>query len=193
MSNPIPPLLYVDEQYTSGQFNNNVKVYGNFTIQNTSDSTAQGTGAVVIEGGLYVNKSVIIGSTNVSTDTSSGALVISGGLGLSGSINANNATFIEYISCGTNISINNNGYGIRVKEGLNAKQGLVTLPTSTGHYVVNNTSVTSLSRIFLTTNNTAGTVGYVVVSSRIPGTSFTIQSSSINDGSDIAYEIFEPV
>jgi hypothetical protein len=82
------------------------------------------------------------------------------------------------------------GAGLRVKEGSNAKQGVATL--AAGSVVVSNTSVTSTSRIMLTTQTPGGTVGAVYVSARVAGTSFTITSTSGADTSTVAYQIFEP-
>jgi hypothetical protein len=89
-----------------------------------------------------------------------------------------------------NLAITTAGNGLRVKEGSNAKQGTSVLVAGT--VVVANTSVTANSRIFLTNNTVGGTAGFLVVSARTPGTSFTILSSNAADTSTIAWEIFEP-
>jgi hypothetical protein len=89
-----------------------------------------------------------------------------------------------------NLSLPQVGGGLRVKEGNNCKQGTATLVAGT--VTVANTSVTANSRIFLTGQADGGTPGFVRVSSRVPGTSFTITSSSGTDTSTVAYEIFEP-
>jgi len=86
--------------------------------------------------------------------------------------------------------LNNVGSGLQVAEGANAKQGTAVL--AAGSSVVANTSVTANSRILLTSNLDGGTPGFVRVSARTAGTSFTITSSSGTDTSTIAYEIFEP-
>jgi hypothetical protein len=87
-------------------------------------------------------------------------------------------------------SITTAGQGLAVKEGSNAKQGTAVLVA--GSKVVANTAVTANSRIFLTSQVDGGTPGFVRVSTRTAGTSFTITSSSGTDTSTIAYEIFEP-
>ena len=86
--------------------------------------------------------------------------------------------------------LNNVGSGLQVAEGANAKQGTAVL--AAGSATVANTSVTANSRIFLTSNADGGTPGFVRVSARTAGTSFTITSNSSTDTSTIAYEIFEP-
>lgn len=82
------------------------------------------------------------------------------------------------------------GFGLQVKEGANAKQGTAVLVGGT--VTVANTAVTANSRILLTSQVDGGTPGFVRVSTRVAGTSFTIKSSSTTDTSTIAYEIFEP-
>lgn len=82
------------------------------------------------------------------------------------------------------------GFGFAVKEGANAKQGVSTLVAGT--VTVANTNVTASSRIFLTTQTPGGTAGFLVVSARVAGTSFTILSSNAADTSVVAWEIFEP-
>jgi hypothetical protein len=87
-------------------------------------------------------------------------------------------------------SVTTAGQGLAVKEGSNAKQGTATLVA--GSAVVANTSVTANSRILLTSQADGGTPGFLRVSTRTAGTSFTITSSSGTDTSTVAYQIFEP-
>lgn len=79
---------------------------------------------------------------------------------------------------------------LQVAEGANAKQGTAVL--AAGAVTVANTSITASSRIFVTSNIDGGTPGFLRVSARVAGTSFTITSSSGTDTSTVAYEIFEP-
>jgi hypothetical protein len=88
-----------------------------------------------------------------------------------------------------NLRIVTAGRGFLVAEGSNAKQGTTTLVA--GSSVVSNTSVTATSRIFLTSQVDGGTPGFLRVSTRTAGTSFTITSSNGADTSTVAYEIFE--
>lgn len=89
------------------------------------------------------------------------------------------------------ISVSTEGFGLKVKEGSNAKQGAATLVAGT--VSVANTSVTGNSRIFLTCQDTNGGVpGALYVSARVDSTSFNITSTSALDTSIVAYEIFEP-
>jgi len=82
------------------------------------------------------------------------------------------------------------GKGLRVAEGTNAKQGTAVLIAGT--VVVANTSVTASSRILLTSQVDGGAPGFLRVSARTAGTSFTILSSSGTDTSTVGYFILEP-
>lgn len=89
-----------------------------------------------------------------------------------------------------NLDLAGIGNGLQVAEGTNAKQGTAVLVAGT--VTVANTAVTASSRILLTTQTPGGTAGFLVVSARVAGTSFTILSSNAADTSTVAYEIFEP-
>ena len=119
-------------------------------------------------------------------------LPLAGGT-LTGTLNIGNFAAIECsgdLNTGFGqVRVQSAGNGFRVAEGGNAKQGAVTL--TAGQAVVANTSVTSTSRIFLTGQADGGTPGWLRVSARTAGTSFTIRSSSGTDTSTVAYEIFE--
>jgi hypothetical protein len=82
------------------------------------------------------------------------------------------------------------GKGLRVKEGTNAKMGTAVLVG--GSKVVSTTAVTSTSRIYITSNVDGGTPGWLRVSARTAGTSFTITSSSGSDTSTVAWLLVEP-
>lgn len=88
------------------------------------------------------------------------------------------------------LSLKANVAGLRVTEGSNSKQGVFTLVS--GISIVGNTSVTSVSRIFLTSQVDGGTPGFLRVSSRVVGTSFTVTSGNPLDTSVVAFEILEP-
>jgi hypothetical protein len=61
-----------------------------------------------------------------------------------------------------------------------------------GTVTVNTTAVTANSEIFLTCQTPGGTPGFLRVSARTAGTSFTITSSSSTDTSVVAWMIVEP-
>lgn len=82
------------------------------------------------------------------------------------------------------------GRGLRVAEGSNAKMGTATLVA--GAATASTTAVTANSRIFLTCQTPGGTPGFLRVSARTAGTSFTITSSSGTDTSVVAWMIVEP-
>jgi hypothetical protein len=116
------------------------------------------------------------------------------------STQTNNIVLVEK-SDGTDLVTMNNtgdvkmalaGGGLYVKEGTNATMGVATLVAGT--VTVSTTKVTANSRIFLTRQTTAGTLGTSVdVTARTAGTSFTITSNgSVLDTSDVAWMIVEP-
>lgn len=80
--------------------------------------------------------------------------------------------------------------GLGVKEGSNATMGTSVLVAGT--VTVSNTSVAANSRIFLTSQADGGAPGYLRVSARVVGTSFTITSGSNTDTSTVAWIIFTP-
>jgi hypothetical protein len=90
----------------------------------------------------------------------------------------------------TDLDIATAGKGLRVAEGSNAKMGTTALVA--GSKVVSNTAVTANSRIYLTSQADGGTPGWLRVSARTAGTSFTITSSSGTDTSTVAYLLIEP-
>lgn len=61
-----------------------------------------------------------------------------------------------------------------------------------GTVVVANTSVTAVSNIYLTSQVDGGAPGFLRVSTRTAGTSFTILSSSGTDTSTVAWYMVEP-
>lgn len=80
--------------------------------------------------------------------------------------------------------------GLSIKEGTNTTMGIATL--SGGTVVVNTNKVTADSRIFLTAQATDANKGFLEVSTRTAGTSFTILSSNASDTRSIAWIIMEP-
>ncbi len=76
-----------------------------------------------------------------------------------------------------------------VESGTDPCSGIATLVGGTK--VVTTTKVTANSRIQLTSNVDGGTPGWLRVSARTPGTSFTILSSSGTDTSQVAWLIVE--
>ena len=61
-----------------------------------------------------------------------------------------------------------------------------------GTKVVNDASVTANTKIYLSCSAVGGTTGFLTVSARTAGVSFTILSSSILDTSTVSYLMVEP-
>ena len=89
-----------------------------------------------------------------------------------------------------NITLAAAGNGLLIKEGTNATLGTATLVA--GSVVVSTTKVTAASRIQLTGNSDGGTPGWLRVSTRTAGTSFTVTSSSGTDTGTVGWVIVEP-
>lgn len=99
-------------------------------------------------------------------------------------------SFSVFGNTATSLALGSAGGGLAVKEGTNARSGVSTLVGGT--VTVANTSVTATSRIQLTSNADGGTPGWLRVSARTAGTSFTITSSSGTDTSTVAWFMVEP-
>lgn len=101
-----------------------------------------------------------------------------------------NGSFTAYQGSAKALIAGTAGGGLAIAEGTNARSGTAVLVG--GSKVVANTSITTNSRIHLTSNADGGTPGWLRVSTRTAGTSFTIQSSSASDTSTVAWMIVEP-
>ena len=142
------------------------------SVSNGAHSVAMGNGAITTNAG-----SVVWGGSTASpqTDTAANQFCLSFAGG--------------YRFFLGDFSVLTLGKGLRVVEGANAKQGVVTLVAGVG--VVANTAVTASSRIFYCGQDTAVT-GFLRISARSAGSGFTITSSQAGDTGVVAYEIFEP-
>ena len=161
----------------------------NCTIVGCTGDNHGGTGQLY---GLQVagtqTNTTFFGNT-VTGSTAAFNYVSGGGYFLVGPFNADFSGIPYGVEFG-NIEVKVAGAGLRVKEGTNCKQGTAVLVAGT--VTVADTAVTASSRIFLTSQADGGTPGFLRVSARTAGASFTITSSSGTDTSTVAYEIFEP-
>jgi hypothetical protein len=99
--------------------------------------------------------------------------------------------FTAFTGAAKALSAGTAGGGLSIKEGTNARMGIATLNGTTA-VTVANTSVTAATRIFLTINNPAGTVGSPYTSARVAGTSFDLKSTTAGDTSTVAWMLVEP-
>ncbi len=89
------------------------------------------------------------------------------------------------------------GKGIQIKNGTNARIGTASL--AAGTVTIANTSITANTRVFAMSYNIVGTPGFLAMSGRVVGTSFTITSytgtGSVNnlDTSSFSWILFETV
>lgn len=92
------------------------------------------------------------------------------------------------------VAISGLGSGPLIKEGSNARMGVVTL--SAGSATVLNSTVTANTRIFLTVNNqnSLNLLGFLRVTARTPGVSFSISTGiALDFGSVVAWLLIEPI
>jgi hypothetical protein len=82
------------------------------------------------------------------------------------------------------------GAGLRMQTGTNEFFGTATLVNGT--VTVANTAITADSVVFLTPQNEVDTPGFVSVTTRTPGVSFVIGSSTATDDSLVGWMIVEP-
>jgi hypothetical protein len=173
---------------TAGNGNNEfvTRVGGNAAVRVTTSGLMSVGGLVVANSGspLGVKGGLAVGSTYYTLAAPTDGAIINGNVGIG------NSSPLYKLDVTGNIAADSAGSGFLVKEGPNAKQGTSVLVGGT--VTVSNTSVTANSRIFLTAQNNSGTTGFLSVSARTAGTSFTILSSSVLDTSIVAWEIFEP-
>lgn len=79
---------------------------------------------------------------------------------------------------------------IAINDGNNEQMGVSTLIAGT--VTVSNVKVTANTRIFYSVQSAGGTQGFLRISARTPGVSFTISSTSGTDTSQIAWLLIEP-
>lgn len=89
-----------------------------------------------------------------------------------------------------NVTLGTAGNGVLIKTGSNATAGTGTLVGGT--LTVNTTKTTASSMIFLTSQSDGGAPGFLRITARSAGTSFTVTSSSGTDTSTFAWWILEP-
>lgn len=149
-------------------------------LTNTDTSTGVATGIAGIVGSQQTSGIAFIREA-LSTDTGHFAVITS-----------NAGTYGERLRVDNvgQVMIQTAGRGLSVKEGSNCKMGVSALVGGT--VTVSTTAVTTSSRIFLTSNTDGGTPGWLRVSARVNGTSFTITSSSGSDTSTVAWILVEP-
>jgi len=162
---------------TAGQGGNTGGAGGGITLQaGGGGGTGHTGGSISIIAGYATSGTAGSLTLQVSNAGATGATFIMS--------NYNTALTLSQLQIGTV------GYGLSIKEGANAKQGLSAAMTA-GSITISTTAVTTNSRIHLTINVPGGTVGSVYVSSKTAGTGFTITSTSSTDTSQVAWMIVE--
>ncbi|KAG6559874.1 hypothetical protein RHABOEDO_001877 (plasmid) [Candidatus Rhabdochlamydia oedothoracis] len=105
------------------------------------------------------------------------------------------AQVINTAASTSGVAISNEGSGLLIKEGTNARMGratLVSILLSPSVVTVFNNTVTANTEIFLCSNIPSGGPGILSVIARTAGVSFTISSSAIGDTSVVSWLLIEP-
>lgn len=184
----------------ANSLNTNLTGFTNTVIGTGAGQTATGSGNIligVVEPTVAAgNNQLNLGCTMFGTGvgTTSGSTPGTGKIG----INNNAPTYTFDVLTG-NVGVGTTGFGLRVKEGSNCKQGTATL--SSGTVTVANTSVTTSSRILISGGalNASTAIGMLSVPTITGATSFVITSyipggtaTQTGDLRTVNYEIFEP-
>ena len=177
------------------------------TVTITSGAGGLGTGATGAVGGA-ISVTAGAGGANVGTSGAGGTITVAAGLGgasgtpgaggdillraatttsLQDRLRVRGSGDVEVSNC--HLQILTTGYGLKIKSGSNCKTGTATLVA--GSVVVSNTTVTANSSIFLTSQSDGGMPGFLRITAKVVGTSFTITSSSVTDTSTVAWMIVE--
>ena len=188
----IPYPLFVNDAFTKGAFGISLAQAGIYG----TDTAAVDKGAALALGGKsgqasdpYANAFIFGGRESLASYAGYFSIfTVSGGGG--GETGSANYERIRVPSVG-GLQILTVGKSLGIKEGTNAKMGTATL--AAGTVVVSTTAVAANSRIFLTGNADGGAPGWLRVSARTAGTSFTITSSSGTDTSTVAWVILDPL
>lgn len=146
------------------------------------------TGVLSVSTGAVINETGADSDTRIEGDTEVNLVFVDASTDRVGVGTATPGQRFSVV--GGNVSVATAGNGLMVAEGSNAKMGTAAL--TAGAATVSTTAVTANSRIFLTSNADGGAPGFVRVSARVAGTSFTITSSSGTDTSTIAWMMVEP-
>lgn len=207
---PNPTYVPLLSSSTTGDFT----IGGNLTVTGTITDSGAGTFASVTvnPGPLTVTGNEVISGNIASQPATSGSTILSSNVAAgdafdrmritgAGNITIGSGSAARDVTLGrtaantlgltnTDLDIVTAGRGVKVAEGANAKMGTSVLVA--GSVVVANTSVTANSRIFVTSQVDGGTPGFLRVSTRTAGTSFTITSSNGADTSTVAWIMVEP-
>jgi hypothetical protein len=134
------------------------------------------------------------GGQSSNVNDSGGDVIIQGGAGSgSGSANGGDVQIIVGEGAGLisgSIILQTTTAGTNGQLRMPSNTGLATM--AAGTVTVNYSAITANSRIFLTCQTPGGTPGFLRISARTPGTSFTILSSSGTDTSVVGWMVIEP-
>lgn len=153
---------------------------------NASGFTSIGSGTTALST-LDVFGGTAIGSYAGANAAPSNGLIVSGSVGIGTS-----SPIYKTDMVGGDVGVGTTGGRLRFKEAANGSMGTGTLIGGT--LLINNTSITANSRIFLTDigGGVIANIGALYVSATSVGASFTVSSSNVLDTSTFNWVIFEP-
>jgi hypothetical protein len=135
-------------------------VNGITTLASTTESTNKDTGALVVEGGVGIEKRLNVGgqfgalATTASSSTTTGAAVISGGLGVAGAINAGAASSIT-----GNLTLSSGNLIVSSGNGIDFSATANSSGTMTSE-LLNDYEEGTWSPVYASESGTLGTVTY---------------------------------
>ena len=125
------------------QVNGALKVNNTVEITNTTQSTNKDTGALIVDGGVGIEKNLNVGGnttvngTTESTSKDTGALIVEGGVGIEKNLNVGGTT--ESTSCTTGALVVAGGAGIAKNLNICGNLNVAGVATITGNITANGT------------------------------------------------------
>ena len=139
---------------STGISNTNIMSIGtNVNVLPTSDSTSTSSGSLVVNGGVGIAKSLVVGNGNNATNTLTGSLQVNGGLSVANDVQIG-GTYYGNFNFGTNQSTSTSTGSLIVAGGIGVNGNL---------YVGENENISGIVTISNTTNATSSSTGALLV------------------------------
>lgn len=166
------------------------------------------TNGSVLAGGFNAQFGIITNDLALGTLHQGAVPILTAGQHLTNIVDVGSGSGVALSLSGTNVSVigglsadsstATNGYnvptigkGLTVKAGANGKLSSTAETLSAGTVVVNNTSITANSKVFLQPTTVSPVSGVLAVTAKSVGTSFTVTSSNVGDTNQFSWFIVE--